>query len=59
MATKKSIKRLPLIQVPVEKNFLDDFDELREYEGKPSRVALARKIIMQHLKDALPKYRTT
>lgn len=55
---KKAIKRLPLIQVPVEKDFLKDFDELRILEGKPSRVALARKIIQQHLKESLPKYKT-
>jgi metal-responsive CopG/Arc/MetJ family transcriptional regulator len=43
-------KRLPLIQVPVDSKILEDFDRLRVAEGKPSRVALARKIIMQHLK---------
>lgn len=44
-------KRLPLIQVPIEPKFLEEFDKLRIAEGNPSRIALARKIIMQHLKS--------
>ena len=43
-------KRLPLIQIPVEEHVLEEFEKLRVAEGKPSRIALARKILLQYLK---------